>query len=351
MTIYVVNLAIVILLGTIVYLNKKYGKKIFMILVCLQLILLCGLRLMTVGRDTYSYVNLYYPNVIGTALNANFFRVFNRESGYYLLTKLISLISTEYPILLIVVSSIPLILLCITVYKYSKDVVLSMTTFIALRPYAFLFTGIRQSIALGICFYSYRFIKEKRFIPFAACVVIASSFHTSAIVFLLAYLLNKIKLNIKNFVIVILTFPVVLMLRNPILTMFNPFLGQLRYQYSGDMSFEDGLGTILVYSMIFIIGLMHRKHMIQRDEKSDILFLLVLLSISFYILGYVVSSFTRIAIYFGWFMILFLPQITSIFKVDRERVLVKFGLYAIMFIQFLYFGPGFSLVPYKFFWE
>ena len=87
MTIYVVNLALVILLGSIVYLNKKYGKKIFMILVCLQLILLCGLRSMTVGRDTYAYVNLYYPNVIRTPLNANFFRVFNRESCYNLLTK------------------------------------------------------------------------------------------------------------------------------------------------------------------------------------------------------------------------------------------------------------------------
>lgn len=351
MTIYVVNLVIVILLGSIVYLNKKYGKKIFMILVCLQLILLCGLRSMTVGIDTYAYVNSYYPNVIRTALNANFFRVFNREIGYYSLTKLVSFISTEYPILLIVVSSIPLILLCITVYKYSKDVVLSMTTFIALRPYAFLFTGIRQSIALGICFYSYRFIREKRFIPFAACVVIASTFHTTAIVFLLAYAFNKIRLNTQNFVIIILMLPVVFMLRNPILTMFNPFLGQLRYHYSGDISFEDGLGTILVYSMIFIIGLMHRKQIVQRDEKSDILFLLVLLSIFFYTLGYIMSPFTRIAMYFGWFIVLFLPQITSTFKVDRERVLVRFGLYLIMFIQFLYFGPGSTLVPYKFFWE
>ena len=351
MTIYLVNLAIVILLGNLICLNKKHGKALFMILVCLQLILLCGLRAETVGWDTSGYVNSYYPNVIQTPVNAVFFKVFNREIGYYLLTKLVSFISTAYPLLLIVVSAIPIILLCVTVYKYSKDVVLSMTIFIALRPYAFLFTGIRESIALGICFYAYRFIREKRFIPFVACVAIASTFHVSAIVFLIAYVFNKIKLNIQNFVISVLAVLLVFMLRNPILAMFGASFVKLGYLYSLETNFKDGMSTILTYSLMFMVGLMHRKQMVQRDEKANIFFSFILFSIVLYGLGYLASPFTRIAMYFGWFIVLFIPQITSIFKVNRERVLVKFGLYAILFFQFLYFGPGFSLVPYKFFWE
>lgn len=348
MTIYILNLALIIILGSISCINERHGKKIFVILACLQLTLLVGLRSETVGRDTWGYVNLYFPSAMSVPWSSFFYQ---REGGYYLLTRLISLISTEYPFLLTILAAIPLILICVTVYKYSQDVILSITALITLRIYAFLFTGIRQSIALSICFYSYRFIKEKRPILFTACVLVAATFHYSAIVFLAAYILGKIKLNIRNSILLISMVMLFFMLRNQILTASNIFLSIFGYQYRSDISFKDGMSTLLCYSLIAVFGLIHRKHMIRENAESETLLLFILIASFLYGLGYMIAPFTRIAIYFGWFIVLLLPSVTNIFKDTRERILVKFTVYVLLFAQFLYFGPGFSLIPYSFFWQ
>jgi len=348
MTIYIINLALIIILGDIICLNKKNGKKIFIILSCLQLILLVGLRSETVGRDTYGYIHFYYQHVINTPLNFGFFQEFSKERGYYLLTKLISLISTEYPLLLTITAAIPLVLMGIIVYRYSKDVVLSMATFVGLRSYAFLFTGTRQSIALGICFYSYRFIVEKRFIPFALCVLLAISFHLSAIAFLPAYFFSRIRLDAKNLTFLAGFAFLIYFLRNFLFLRVSSVLG---YHYMMDTAYGGGISTIIVYSLILFFGLLHRKKILIKDSTAELTFTYIFLSIILYIIGYNISVINRIAIYFGWFIILLLPHIVNIFKLGIDRMLVKYLLYIIIFLQFLYFGPGFSLVPYKFFWQ
>lgn len=358
MTIYVVNLAIVILLGNLLCRNKQYGKKAFMILVCLQLILLCGLRADTVGRDTYGYVCLYFDKVMQTPLNAGFFAKFPTEKGFYLLTKLISFLSTDYTLWFIVVAAIPIILICLTVYKYSKDVVLSMAVFIALRPYAFLFTGLKQGIALGICFYSYRYIVEKKFFPFIACVLLAATFHRSSAIFILAYFLSRIRLDKKGFTMAILIGTISLVAIGPLLSKVNYFILKPLNVYSNyaisafkSEELNSGLSTVILYTILLIYGLVNRQKIIDTNKNADAIFGFIYLSVIFYLSGLLGSILYRIAMYFGWFIILFLPDITNIFKEGKDRFIFKYVLYSVLFAQFLYFGPGFSLVPYVFFWQ
>jgi len=155
---YAINAATIAIFGYLCNVRKTIGKKIFLIYATIQLTLLCGLRHYSVGIDTKNYINIYFETIKRVPLDKNFFVRYNRETGYYLFTKIVSLFTDNYTWLLLIISIIIISLVSITVYKYSADPVLSIFVFITLRPYAFMFTGIRQSIALGICFFSYTIV-------------------------------------------------------------------------------------------------------------------------------------------------------------------------------------------------
>lgn len=350
MAIYIINVISIVFLGYLIISRKRVGKKIFMIYSFLQLTLLCGLRNEYIGTDTWGYIHLYFENVKRVDISSEFFKVFNREPGYYLFTKIISLFASDYTWLLIIISGVTILLVCLTLYKYSADPVLSIFIFITLRSYSFVFTGMRQGLALGICFFSYRYIKERRFIPFLACVILASTIHTSALVFLLAYFWCELEITAKKMLFVLLTMPCLILLRDPIYSLLNLVISNVGY-LSSATSYRDGLSTSIVYSLVLCGGLILKNKILKKDNQNKYLFNMIILAIFFYVLGYLGDGLVRIAMYFGWFIILFIPEILSALADRKIRHIAYISLYIILFLQYIYLGPGAALVPYRFYWQ
>lgn len=360
MTIYIVNLALIILLGNLLCIKGQKGKKAFMVLVALQLTLLVGLRAESVGRDTPAYLRLFFHNFEGVALNLDFFTSSNQEAGYRLFGWLMRQVSGQNFVYLTAVAAVPIILVCRGVYKHSFDPVLSMATFVALRPYAFLFTGMRQGIALGICFYAYRYIVEKKLFPFLACVLLAVTFHRSAVAFIPAYFLSRIHLNVKGFTIIALIGALILVARGPIAAVLagvlepaGHFAGYASRAFtgSGDAIMQGGLSITLVYLALLVFSQVRRHRIIEIDDNANALSVFTYFAFLFYLLGFMGSIFYRVAMYYAWFAILLLPLLSDSFKECKERLIFKYATYAVLSAQFIHFGPGFTLLPFKFFWQ
>ncbi len=170
-------------------------KRNVILLCCLGLVsvVLSGLRWNT-GTDWIPYYTLFTNN----SSIADFLAI-PYEIGYLTLNYIIKLVANSYTVFLFVVASFVILLKYETIYKFSPypfTVILANASFCALD----LFT-VRQGIAIALTLFSIRYVLKNEIYKFSFCLLLAASFHVTAIVFLAAYKIFHIKIsNLRIFI-------------------------------------------------------------------------------------------------------------------------------------------------------
>lgn len=89
------------------------------------------------------------------------------------------------------------------IYRNSAKPVLSLMLLMTLEYYQFSLSGLRQVMALAVIFMlSYQYILDKRPVEFVISVIVAALFHSSAILFLPAYIIARWKIGWKQIALV-----------------------------------------------------------------------------------------------------------------------------------------------------
>lgn len=89
------------------------------------------------------------------------------------------------------------------IYRNSAKPVLSLLFLMTLEYYRFTFTGLRQTMAIAIVMMiSYHHILDRKPIRFILSVLVASTFHSSALLFLPAYIIASWKIGWKQIALV-----------------------------------------------------------------------------------------------------------------------------------------------------
>ncbi|HEY1405031.1 MAG TPA: EpsG family protein, partial [Spirochaetota bacterium] len=141
-----------------------------------------GLRWKT-GSD-WDY---YYANYSGLSVPGF-------EPGYLFLVKVFSAMGLSYTTFLLFISFVPLILIVFFLYKKSDFYFASLSFFVVNYMLSFM-GGNRQSIAIGILCVSVLYIEKRALTKFLICVGIATLFHYSALAFLPAYYIARMRLT------------------------------------------------------------------------------------------------------------------------------------------------------------
>jgi hypothetical protein len=168
--------------------------------------------------------------------------------------------------------------------------------------------GQRQFIACGITFYSIKFIREKKLWKFIVCVCVAALIHRTALVFLVAYWLSDINIQLKTFskLFIIGIIAGKLNLFRRILEFIVPFLsafGSITYRIKYYASSLDNLSILsfgffkrtLIMCMI-LFQLYNTKKNLSEDNSLKV-------HLNVYAIGYVLSLFVpgvfaRLNVYF-----------------------------------------------------
>lgn len=234
----------------------EHSKKMFIIAVTVQLIIINGLRNVSVGVDTFRYERHF--NNIANLSSVKELINYGSDIGYVFFQKIVSLFSSDFQTFLIFVAIIIFFLLGIFIYKYSSGYFISYLLFISLGLYHFSFTGIRQSISMIIILWTYKFILEKKAVKFFIVVLIASLFHSSALIFTPMYFLARIKWNRLYFIVLVMIFTVFYLLRNQI----GSLLTIIYYEENAGImldSYESsqGIGGLtLLLLIVLILGIL-----------------------------------------------------------------------------------------------
>ena len=246
------------------------------------------------------------------------------EIGYVLFNKIISVFGNNSQLLLSFVALLSIFPIFVVYYKESNSFVFSILVYLAFPCFFAVFSALRQACAIGICFMSYKFIKERKIIPFILFILLASTFHITALVFLLSYPLYTIRIKkiYKYFMVVLVG--IIFLFRNQIFIL-------LMHLFNKGIT-PDNNGAINLF--LFFIALYIVLSLISKENKElnglmNILLLLVIIQC----FGNVHSYITRIGYYFMPFLGLLIPKSIKNIKVEYR------GICKITFICF-FIGYG-----------
>jgi hypothetical protein len=329
---------------------RNINRRNKMVVICsgIAIVLVQGLRSITVGVDLIAG---YIPG-LRYAENMNFFagdKVFNYEIGYSLYSQLFAKLNVSDQLYLFIVAITIIVPIAYIWLKNSKMPGLSVFIYVTLGFFVFSFSGLRQAIAIAITFYSFNYILGRNFKKFILCIILAMFFHTSAIVFLLAYPLFNLKINNKNLFFVIIPAAIlVFCLRAQIFL----FIYRL---YEGKVGFVEHtnaytmlLVMIFVWILSYIFGSKNNDDLRFNAYKNYMLF-----AIFFQIFASQSNIVMRAGYYYYIFITLLIPDVIMHQKDKVTRMIVSVVLVfaLIYFFQAVTSDGYLNVCPYHFYWD
>ena len=189
MTVYLILLSLITILA--VQNDSKKSKKwqygaFFLPVVCIVLII--GLRNPNMGVDLDRYLPSFdrlSSYTWGKVITMP--KYLNYQKGYVIFNKLIGSIYSDRQFFIFCCALISIVLISVYIFKTSKLPLLSLILYLGLPCFLTVFSALRQAIAISICAIALLFVLNKKPIIFIALVLIASTFHSSALLFLVSY--------------------------------------------------------------------------------------------------------------------------------------------------------------------
>lgn len=385
MTIYFVAVLLIALWAALLK-NSNYSykrKKRFMVLAFGLLILIAVLRSPSVGRDLAGHYAQNYQNIASLSWNqlSDFSTLSGYEIGYVVLCKTLSLISNNVQWFITVVSIFVYYVTARFILKNSEDVVLSTFIEIFSCSYYMYLNILRQSLAVSIVLLGYEFLKNKeikrfkRYLIFALFVVVATTFHQSAIISLVFILFDTLRFERRHIILASVVVMGFYFLYDKLYAFTLMVVGNSD-RYATYLSTAEGVGSIDWISMInialtfgaFVLGYItlvwNKKRNLNITDKNNkefviehensVLMYACLMAGTFRLLTSQMNILNRATYYFLPFIFILYP--TAVNSSGRYRKLVKCCLYIAYFAYFCIIttkvaGEYYGTVPYKFFWQ
>ena len=185
------------------------------------------------------------------------------------------------------------------------------------ETYIFFFGILRQGLALAILLFSIKYLKENKVFKFITLVLIASLFHKTAGVFIVAYPLKYMKINKISIVIFSILSFITLLFGKEIINFILSFVYK-----PASIKFNSGEGyklLLLMYS-ICIIGYISKNRLILQN-KNNILFLKILmLGTLIQCLSPTFKNVGRLVIYFFPFIDILLANIFEVIECKKYKI-------------------------------
>lgn len=298
--------------------DSSYNKSTGLKLAFFVIFIFCALRL-DYGNDYPSYISAF--NKINSGFDSY-------ELGWVWLNRICNI--GGFRLLIVITSFIN----CYAFYSFIKN---NLTpNFYWLGVFIYLsnpdlmllnLSMMRQALALSIFIYVCRFIREKRLLFFIIGIVIASLFHTSAILLLPVYFVNRIdsnKTKLSVFLYLGITF-LLFIYANLFIELLSDYIFKYFLFYTKYFEFRDmkiGFGVILkIFFSVFFIYIMTKS----KVKDTRIILLIASISSLFIPMSSVSSLFMRLGVYLLAFNVLAFP-------ISMMQIKSKITKYAYVFI-------------------
>lgn len=235
--------------------------------------------------------------------------------------------------------------------------------------YPFSLNIMRQSIAIAIVVWGYRYIKRRQAVKYAITILVALGFHTTAILGIIPYVINllivdsegvkKSKIRsllthfsaINKFLIIIGSLAVVLF-GSQIIIYFSEVTGRYN-RFVLDIVESSGFNiSNIVNLFIMAVVLLCLYQLRTGDRSKEISYLLLLIGVGaiIYQLKAVSSQMYRLSMYLSCYTIWLFPYLFSRSGLGKRKKQIYFGIFSACMIfnywYFIIFRLWHSVYPY-----
>lgn len=320
------------------------------------LFVICALRDVSIGVDTKNYVNTFLnKGMLATLIDGES----KFEIGYIFYINFLRTF-TDNPQVYIFITSL---ILFVGTYIFVKNnctgsYSLSIVIFMAFLYYTY-FSAIRQSIALVIAINSFNYIYNRQWLKASSLIILAGSFHYTALVLLAFIPLSLTKWTKKKILIAFAASVIAVFLFDRIVEfVIQIFPIYRRYWDSGMMQADDSNGGTFAFLVMSIcifafINLLKNKDKLLSDQERA--FYISALTGSIFcvfinVLGLSQGIFSRMSRYFIPYVIVLTASTYKIY-IKKYRIFFYIG---VVFLMGSYFylrmrSNIYQIIPYKFF--
>ena len=349
MAIYIIVLIFEIIFGLLLSVNKRENsKKFFIIITFVILTIVAGIRTKDVGTDTEQYYRAYKRIGTYTSINSAFNERY--EKGFVILCYGLNKISSDPQILIFITSAFINFCVLRFIYRNSNNLVYSVYLYITLNFYFSYMNIMRQAVAIGFLLLAFENLKSKKYVKYFLEILLAMSFHGSAILGILYLFASRFKYKKKYNKFLLPLFIIVFIMGRKILVLIAKFSPRI-LEYMGGMYDVSNYFGSLVMAMIPIIMLYFGNDVLKNKEISgmDIFRKIIIINIIFAVLSIRVGIFYRFIAYFSIFQIIWIPNMLKAMKKNRNEFKIVFatGFFMYWLLLMIYRPEWYGVVPYK----
>lgn len=326
-------------------LREKRKQKNFLIISGTMIALIMGLRYpdYEVVYDLRLYYD-FYNQIINTTSWTEIFLISRFEPGYVILNKLLATIVPWAQFILIFEAVFCVYCVSRFIYKNSEYPFQAILFYICLGTMGFQLTAFRQAFAMSICLLSVEFIKEKKIFRFLLTVLLAMSFHKTALVFFPFYFIANRKPNWKNNLANIIAMVICISFAQIFTNIGNEVFDMQYGDYIGNQL--GGLIPILIYILTII-----PSSIFANESKNNIAFNMTGIGLTIYLMRYITLALERISFFYAPSIIIQLPNAINSEKNKGTKAIFNFLSIVLAIALFIYRLADADYADYIFFWQ
>ncbi|OKL36552.1 EpsG family protein [Domibacillus mangrovi] len=304
-------------------------NKLLVVGTLLSLILISGLR-SGIG-DTFFYKHIYELN--------NFtweYITSQKDIGFGILQMLLQKVSDDAQILIFTTALITNVLIVFILYKYSRMFEVSLYVYITGGLFLISMNGIRQILAAAIAFTAIKFLMEGNWIKYMLVVLLASTFHQSALVLIPIYFVVRFKAWSKATIAVVLLAVLIVIGFDQFSTLLFSTIQDTQYGHYDN--FNEGGANFLrvaVEALPLVIAFLGREKLRELFPKGDVVINMALLGFVFMLISTQNWIFARFAIYFSLYQLILISWVVKLFR-EKDEKLVYYGIIVCYFVYYYY---------------
>lgn len=331
----------------------KNRKKLFIILQCIQWILISMLRSNATGADTANYANFFELHAnISWKECFDYFKAFyfqgkttyEFEPGFVFFEKLVSSIWYNQTFYKFVVAAIFMSSLGRFIYKNSDDPVIAFMLYCGLFYNMFSLTGYRQvlSVAIGVL-WAYEYVKQRKFFKFLILVLLGAMLHKTTLIFIVFYFIAKKRITAIYGLFCSLTIMLMIVFRNPLFELVKGIVG---YEEFGGYEGPTQRNFLILFAFLCILAIWRYRYVVKDSPDARIYYNGLIMAAAMLPFSIVSPTSLRLVYDFAFMFMILVPKVYQSFPHKEDRMIG----YTCSILIFGFFIAT-KAIPYEFFWQ
>lgn len=319
--------------------------------------LLLALRHENVGVDTFNYQYMFENHAQG---GMDYIFSDWREIAFRLSNWVVMQLTGSFRVFLILTSTISLLPIA---YIYNQDKthgLLKIAVFVNMSTFIMLFSGIRQSMAMGVGMLAYQMVKERKLWKFLLLATFSMLIHHSGFMVFFMYPLYYIRFQKIHLLVVVPLMVLVFVLNKQIFGVLTRVFEVFSIRYSAEATSTGAYGSLILFVVFSVFSYVVTDDTICDSEAVGLR--------NFLLFAVVIQCFAPLydtAMRMNYYYILFIPlalgkclnyskqSMRQVAKTGEIVITVFFLIYFVCTVCREYFTgiSALNTVPYVPFWK